>query len=101
MSDDSSERTADAPKTALEIAMERLRQKDAREGVVAQALTDDQKAAIAEARSIYQANVAQAEVMPQSALASVHDPDARAVLDEQYRRDRDRFASERDAKIAT
>ena len=88
-----------APKSAIEIAMQRLRDKDAREGVVQQALTEEQKAAIAEVRSVYQAKLAHAEVMHRSALASSFDPAARDVLDEQYRRDRERFVGERDAKI--
>jgi len=43
----------DVPKSALELVMERLRKKDAESGVEAHHLTDDQKAAIAEARSVY------------------------------------------------
>ncbi len=38
----------DAPKTAYELAMERLRRKDREEGVVERPLTDAQKAAITE-----------------------------------------------------
>ncbi len=36
----------DAPKSAYEIAMERLRRKDREEGVAERPLTDEQKAAI-------------------------------------------------------
>ena len=49
----------DAPKSAFELAMERLRKQDAEQGVVEQKLTDEQKAQIAEARSIYEARVAE------------------------------------------
>ena len=46
---------SDGPKSAYELAMERLRQKDREAGVEERPLTDQQKAAIAEARQVYQA----------------------------------------------
>ena len=88
-----------APRTALEIAMDRLRQKDAQDGVEQRPRTDEQKAAIAEVRSIYDARLAQTEVMHRSAIIAIADPAARAKLDEEYQRDRERLQSERDAKI--
>ena len=39
------------------------------------------------------------EVLYHSRLRHTLDPAERATLEEQYRRDRDRFSSERDAKI--
>jgi hypothetical protein len=87
------------PKSALEIAMERLRAKDAREGVEQRSVTDQQKTAIAEVRNFYDAKLAQDEVMHQSALARVYEPEARAVLQQEYSRDRQRLIAERDAKI--
>lgn len=90
----------DAPKSALEIAMERLRKKDADEGVVQQTLTDEQKAAIAEIRSVYQAKLAHAEVMHKAALMNTLDATPGAIAEEQYQRDRERFVFERDKKIA-
>jgi hypothetical protein len=89
----------DRPKSAIEIAMERLRQKDAAAGVVQQPLTDEQKAAIAEVRSVYEAKLAHADVMHQSTLSRVGDPEARASFEAQYRRERERFISEREGKI--
>lgn len=86
-----------APKSALELAMERLRKKDAQDGVVPVVLTDEQKAAIAEVRSVYQAKLAHAEVMHRDALVGAVDP---VLIEEQYQRDRERFISEREAKIA-
>ena len=88
-----------SPRSAFEIAMDRLRQKDAQDGVQQRPRTDEQKAAIAEVRSIYDAKLAQAEVMHRSALAGILEPSARATLDEAYQRDRQRIQSERDAKI--
>jgi len=79
--------------------MERLREQDAREGVDHQPRTDEQKAAISEVRSVYDAKIAQAEVMHRSALAGILDDAARARLDEEYQRDRARLQAERDSRI--
>ena len=92
---------SDAPKSALELVMERLRKKDAEAGVEERPLTEGQRAAIAEARSVYEARVAERRIMHQSAVASVFDPAERQLRDEELRRDLERFASERDAKIRT
>jgi hypothetical protein len=89
----------DGPKSAYELAMERLRKKDAEEGVVEQKLTEPQKAAIAEARSVYEARVAERQILHRQKVLLTYDPAEREVLDEQYRRDLDRFATDRDAKI--
>lgn len=86
-------------KSALELAMERLKKKDAEEGVEQRSLTDEQKAAIAEARNFYEAKLAEQDVMHTSALARTFDPAARAELEDQNRRDRDRLMGQRDAKI--
>ena len=88
-----------SPKSALELAMERLRAKDAEQGVERRPLTDQQKAAIAEARNFCEAKLAQQDVLNSSALARTSDPEQRAVLEQEGRRDRERLVSERDAKI--
>jgi hypothetical protein len=88
-----------APKSALELVMERLRRKDAESGVEEQKLTDAQKAEIAEARSVHDAKVAERQILHRSTLIKIFDPQEREKLDEEYRRDLDRFASDRDAKI--
>ncbi len=90
---------SDAPKSALELVMERLRKKDAESGVEETPLTDAQRAEIAEARSVYEARVAERRIMHQSAILITIDPAERAQRDEELRRDLDRFASDRDAKI--
>jgi len=89
----------DAPKSAYELAMERLRKKDAEAGIDIRPLTDEQKAAIAEIRSFYQAKIAEIEVLHQSKIRAILDPAERDAVDEALRRDRERLASERDAKI--
>ena len=85
--------------SAVELAMERLKQKEAEAGVAARPLTDAQKAAIAEARNFYEAKLAEAEVLHQSKLKTTWDPEARETLLQDYRRDREHLVSERDAKI--
>ncbi|HTI39619.1 MAG TPA: hypothetical protein VL484_18805 [Vicinamibacterales bacterium] len=87
------------PKSAYELAMERLRKKDAEQGVVEQKLTDAQKAAIGEARSIYESRVAERQILHREKVLATFDSAEREVLEEQYRRDLDRFATDRDAKI--
>jgi hypothetical protein len=88
-----------APKSAYELAMERLRKKDAEAGVERQPVTDAQRAAIAEIRNVYEARLAELEVMHQSKMRLSVDPEARATLEQEYRRERERLTSERDAKV--
>ena len=93
MSDDT------APKTAYELAMERLRKKDADAGVTRQPVTEAQKAAVGEVRNFYESKLAELEVLHQGQLRRLFDPEQRAVLEAQYQRDRERLVAERDAKI--
>ena len=87
------------PKSAYEVAMERLRQKDAAAGVEQQVLTDEQKRTITELRSVYGARMAQADLEHQDRLRGTFDPAVHQALDAEYRRERERLASELDAKI--
>jgi len=86
-------------KSALELAMERLRKQDAESGVEQHSLTEAQKAAIAEVRTIHQAKVAEAEVLLQSRLRRSMDPAEREAIETELRRERERLAADRDAKI--
>jgi len=88
-----------APKSAYELAMERLRKADAEKGIVERPLSDEQKAEIAEIRRVYDARLAQAEVMHRSALNTTIEPDAIAAAEADYRRERERLTTERDRKI--
>lgn len=90
---------SDAPKSALELVMERLRKKDAEAGITETPLTDAQRAAIAEARSVYEARVAERRIMHRSAVVKTIDPEERQALDDAFRRDLERFESDRDGKI--
>lgn len=89
----------DEPKSAYELAMERLRRKDADEGVTERPLTDRQKEAIDQARRACQAKLAQLEIMHRSKLAGVQDPEMLATLERAYRRDVERATDERDRAI--
>jgi len=89
----------DAPKSAIDIVMERLRKKDAEAGVEQTALTDTQRAAIAEVRTVYEAQVAERRIMHQSTIAGVFDPAELEERESELRRDLDRFAREREEKI--
>src|SRR5688500_2596599 len=89
----------DKPKSSYELAMERLKRKDAEAGIQETTLTDEQRKAIAEVRSVYEARVAERRIMHQSAIVATFDPQVVAERDAELRRDLERFASERDAKI--
>jgi hypothetical protein len=90
---------SETPKSRMELVMERLRKQDADAGLDEKPLTDDQRAAIAEARSVYEARVAERRIMHQSAVAGIFDPAERAQRDDELRRDLDRFESDRESKV--
>src|SRR5712691_8770992 len=87
------------PRTALEIAMERLKQRDAESGVVEQPPSDAQKAAIAEAKSIHAAKVAELEILQRSKVASVFDRTERDRLDAEYHDELRRLNDDLDRKV--
>ena len=87
------------PKSAYELAMERLKRQDAEAGVERSPVSEAQKAAIAEIRNFYEAKLAEADVLHQGRMRSSVDFDERATMEQQYRRDRERLTTERDAKI--
>jgi len=91
---------SDEPKSAYELAMERLRKKDTETGVAERPLSDEQKAAIAEARQVYEAKVAEREILHQSALRAAGSHEEIEKLNENLRRDKERLASDRDHRIA-
>jgi hypothetical protein len=93
MSDD------EAPKSALELAMERLRKKDREEGVEERPLTEEQRTAIADARKVCEARLAEREILHQAAVRKARDPESLSTLEDEYRRDRERIAYDRDRKI--
>jgi hypothetical protein len=92
--------SGDGPKSAFELAMERLRQKDKEASVDERPLTDEQKAAIADARQFCTAKVAEREILHQAALPGVRTHEELDRLNEELRRDKERLATDRDRKIA-
>jgi hypothetical protein len=88
-----------APKSAYELAMERLRKKDAEQGITTRRLSDEEKAAIAEVRNLYEARLAQEDVLYQSKIRTIVDPAEREETERRFRRERERLTTERDAKI--
>ena len=90
-----------APKTSVELAMERLRKKDADAGVAARPMTDEQKRAIAEVKSLYDSKIAEQDILQQSAMNGRlgADPAQLEEIGRQFRRERERLAAERDAKV--
>lgn len=90
---------SDGPKSAFELAMERLRQKDREEGVVERPLGDEQKAAIAEVRKIYESKVAEREILHRDALRKAQGSDEVTKLNAELTQDLGRLARDRDRRI--
>ena len=90
-----------APKSSFELAMERLRKKDAEEGVTTQPMTAKQKDAIAEVRSLYDSKIVEQEILQQAAMNNLlgADPAELEEVSRRFRREREHLASERDAKV--
>lgn len=88
------------PKSAIEIAMEKLARQDAESGAKTESLTDAQKEAIADARRIHEAQVAECRILYDSSMVGLSEPEARLAKEAEYRRDLARFATDRDKRIA-
>ncbi len=88
------------PKSAYELAMERLRAADREAGVAEETpLTDAQKAAIADCRSLYASRLAEREIFFRDSLAKTVDPAKREGLEREYRIDRERIESDREKAL--
>jgi len=80
--------------------MERLRRKDAEDGVEERSVTEEQKAAIAEIKRVYAAKIAEAEILHKSKLMAVFDPEQRALAEQNHRRDLERLQGAQERKLA-
>jgi hypothetical protein len=89
----------EAPKSAYEIILERLKKKDREDGVEERPLSEEQRAQIGDLRKVYEAKFAEREILYQSARRKAADLEELDRLETEYRRDRERIASERDRKI--
>ena len=86
-------------KSAYELAMDRFKKSDTEAGVVRQPPTEAQKAEIAEVRSVYQAKLAELEILHQGRMRATVDPAEQASLADEHRREHERLTNQRDAKI--
>ena len=92
----------DRPKSAWEIALEKLQRQDRERGTAAHApLSDAQKKAIAEVRTRFEAKLAEAEILHRSNRVKAGD-DAEALekLEEDYRTERRRIEEQREREVA-
>jgi hypothetical protein len=87
------------PKSAVELAMERLRQRDADSGLAARAVTESQKAAIAEARNLHASKVAELEILHRAKVVGMFDPAQRAQADADYHRELQRLNEDLERKV--
>ncbi len=88
------------PKSAFDLAMERLEAQDRASGVPETTLTARQKEAIADARRLGASRLAEREILFRDAMQKVADPAEREKAEEEYRIDRQRIDEDRDRAIA-
>ena len=82
------------PKSAYELAMERLQAQDREAGVEARPLSDDQKQQIGELRQQAKAKVAEIEILRGKSIAeAMGDPEKLAEINQHYEIDRQRIES--------
>lgn len=86
-------------KSAYELALERLEAQGVDRPRPA-SLSDATKAAIAEARRVTEAKLAELEILHRDQLAKLHGPAERAEQEEHYRRDRERIESDGERAVA-
>jgi hypothetical protein len=91
----------DEPKSAWELALEKLKQQDRERGESGPAaLSADQKKAIADIRARFQAKVAEIEILHRSnQMKAAGDAEALAKVEEEYQHDRRRLEEQRDVAI--
>lgn len=91
MSDD------DAPKSAYELAMEKLRARDDFEEVE---LTDEQKGEIADIRSRYRAQIAELEIKNEGNLRTAGSFDEIETLRAELKKEKQRLEEEMEKKVS-
>jgi hypothetical protein len=90
----------DKPKTAFEAAMERLNAEDREAGTKKETpLTLKQKKAIAEARRIATAHLAEREILFKDAMSRTAEPEAREAAEREYHIDRQRIHDDSERAI--
>ncbi len=91
--------TDDAPKSAFELAMERLTRQDREQGVEQRSLTEEQRTEIAEVRRIYEARLAEREILHVSERRKARDQESLERLESEYQIDRERLIAERERRL--
>jgi len=89
----------DKPKTAFDLAMERLEAEDRESGVEETTLTGPQKEAIAEARRVATSRLAEREILFRDAMRKTGDPAERERAQQEHQVDRQRIENDRDRAI--
>ena len=87
------------PKSAYDLAMERLGAADRESGVKETSLSGDQKKAIAEARRVAESRLAEREILFRDAMRKITDPAEREKAEDEYRIARKRIEDDRDRAI--
>ncbi|HTY41446.1 MAG TPA: hypothetical protein VMV60_09300 [Thermoanaerobaculia bacterium] len=90
----------DKPKTAFELAMERLNAEDREAGTKGTSLTPKQKEAIAEARRVASSRLAEREILFRDSLKKTPDPETREKAEAEYQIDRQRINDDCERAIA-
>lgn len=86
----------DAPKSAYELAMAKLR---AQEGFEEKPLSNDQKAEIAEIRSRYRAKIAEVEMSHESKLQAATSREEVVTLQAELLKEKERLNGEMEKKV--
>lgn len=89
----------DKPKTAFDLAMERLKADDKEAGTKEVTLTAKQKEAIAEARRIASSRIAEREILFRDSMMKSVDPVEREKAEGEYQIDRQRINDDCDRAI--
>jgi hypothetical protein len=82
---------SDKPKSAFELAMERLKAEDREAGTEETRLSPKQKDAIAEARRVASSRLAEREILFKDAMKKTPDPAEREKAESEYHIDRQRI----------
>jgi hypothetical protein len=90
----------DKPKTAFDLAMERLNAEDREAGTKETPLTPKQKEAIAEARRIASSRLAEREILFRDSMKKTPEPELRAKAEAEYQVDRQRINDDCESAIA-
>ncbi len=91
----------DKPKSAFELAMERLNAEDREAGTKETPLTPKQKEAIAEARRIASSRLAEREILFRDSMKKTPDPAEREKAEGEYHVDRQRINDDCERAIET